>query len=55
MYRRVGSLLCYGEPTASQLANAVTFFADTDSVIRVGFGGMCDGPILGIVSDRQSP
>jgi hypothetical protein len=55
MYRGAGSLLCYSVSTASQLINAATFLADTDSMIRVGFGGMCDGLILGAVSDRPSP
>ncbi len=55
MYQGAGSLLCYGVSTASQLINAATFLADTDSIIRVGFGGMCDGLILGTVSDRPSP
>lgn len=55
MYRGAASLSCYGESTASQLINAVTFLADTDSMIQVGFGSMCDGLILGTVSDRPSP
>jgi hypothetical protein len=52
MYRGTGSQSLHLDSTESRLDKAVTFLADTDRMIQVGYGGARDGLVWKSMSGR---
>jgi len=53
MYRGCGALIRQHESIASQLDKAAIFLAETDRMIRIGFGQSHDGLLIGTISGRS--